>query len=481
MNTSIDKLKTKFRFRYSKHIKNIIRNVFWFSTGAFLSLIFVLGIGFSMYQKLYDNKIYPGVFINRIDFSGQTQEDVKKFFENKNAKIYQTSFQFISDYGIATVSAKQLKFGYNADLLAIQAFSIGRSPNILSNLSLLFQAYIGNVNLEPAYSFSEEDLSQSLSPLKEKIDKSPIDAQFKFENGRVTTFKPSLDGQTIDTNELNKQISDSIPIIIPPQRPKIITIVIPIKILPPNITTEKANNLGIRELIGEGHSLFFHSIPGRVYNVNLGASRINGVTIAPGEIFSFNKALGDVSSLTGYKQAYIIQNGHTILGDGGGICQVSTTFFRAILDAGLPIIERNAHAYRVGYYEEDSGPGIDATIFTPTVDLRFKNDTGHYILVQTEIDLENYSLKFFLYGTKDGRKVTITKPVITNQTPPPEPLYQDDPNLPIGQIQQTDFAAWGANVYFTRTVEKNGKVIISDKFVSNYRPWQAVFIRGTKP
>ena len=238
--------------------------------------------------------------------------------------------------------------------------------------------------------------------------------------------------------------------------------------------------MGIKELIGKGESTFFHSIPGRVFNVNLASSRIDGVLIAPGEVFSFNKTIGDVSSFTGYKQAYIIQNGRTVLGDGGGVCQVSTTFFRAILDAGLPIVERYAHAYRVGYYEQDSLPGIDATIFVPSVDLKFKNDTGHHILVQREIDLNNYSLKFYLYGTKDGRITTMSKPVITGQSAPPAPLYQDDPNLPLGQIQQTDFEAWGANVYFTRNVTKNGKTIISDKFTSNYRPWQAVFLRGTK-
>jgi vancomycin resistance protein YoaR len=207
---------------------------------------------------------------------------------------------------------------------------------------------------------------------------------------------------------------------------------------------------------------------------------LNGILIKPGEEFSFDKAVGDVSSLTGYKQAYVIQNGRTVLGDGGGVCQVSTTFFRAILDAGYPITERNPHAYRVHYYEEDSGPGIDAAIYTPTVDLKFKNDSGHYLLVQSYIDTEEMRLTFELYGTKDGREVTIGKPVILSQSPAPEPLYQDDPTLPKGQIKQVDFAAPGAKVYFTREVKKNGEVIISDKFTSNYRPWQAVYLRGTK-
>ena len=238
--------------------------------------------------------------------------------------------------------------------------------------------------------------------------------------------------------------------------------------------------MGIKELIGVGHSLFYHSIQSRIFNINLAASRLNGVLVAPDEVFSFDKALGDVSAFTGYQQAYVIQNGRTVLGDGGGVCQVSTTFFRALLNAGLQIVERHAHAYRVGYYEQDSPPGIDATIFVPSVDLKFKNDTGHYILIQSQVDLDNLALTFELYGTKDGRQVTMTTPVVTSQTPPPPDLYQDDPTLPKGEIKQTDFTAWGANVYFTRTVTKNGKVIIYDKFVSNYQPWQAVYLRGTK-
>ncbi len=259
-----------------------------------------------------------------------------------------------------------------------------------------------------------------------------------------------------------------------------INIPIGIKILNPKITTDKANSLGVKELIGKGTSLFYHSISQRIFNINLAASRINGVLIAPNETFSFDKALGDVSSFTGYQQAYIIQNGKTVLGDGGGVCQVSTTFFRALLNSGLPITERNPHSYRVGYYEQDSPPGLDATIYVPSVDLRFKNDTNNYILVQTEVDSAAQRLSIFLYGSLDGRTVSLTTPVVTNRVPPPGDLYQDDPTLPKGVIKQVDFKAEGSSVSFTRDVVKNGKKIISEKFVSNYKPWQAVFMRGTK-
>jgi vancomycin resistance protein YoaR len=284
----------------------------------------------------------------------------------------------------------------------------------------------------------------------------------------------------MDVEQLNKKILVLIPNIASSRKSPAIKINLPIKIIEPDITTEKINNMGIKELIGVGHSLFFHSIPGRIHNIALAASRLNGALVAPDETFSFNDVLGDVSAFTGYQKAYTIQNGKTVLGDGGGVCQVSTTLFRALLDAGLLITERHAHAYEVSYYSLDSPPGMDATVFGPTVDLKFKNDTGHYILIQSNADLDNYALTFELYGTKDGRTVSITKPVISNMVAPPPDLYQDDPTLPMGKIVQTDFAAWGANVYFTRTVTKNGKVIISDKFVSNYQPWQAVYSRGTQ-
>jgi vancomycin resistance protein YoaR len=254
----------------------------------------------------------------------------------------------------------------------------------------------------------------------------------------------------------------------------------PVNVVKPEITNENVNSLGITDLIGEGTSLFYHSIENRIYNIQLAANRLNGLLIAPGEVFSFDKALGDVSSFTGYKQAYVIENGKTVLGDGGGVCQVSTTLFRAALHAGLPIVERNPHAYRVGYYEEDSGPGIDAAVYVPSVDLKFRNDTGHSILIQAFADTQNLRLTFDLYGTKDNRVVTIGDPVVSSQTPAPATLYQDDPTLPKGEVKQVDFAADGANVYFTRTVSKDGKVVIADKFISNYRPWQAVYLRGTK-
>lgn len=479
MKYSFPKAKLKLKPKRKKQLLHTSKIIFWFMTGALLALVFVSSFGFYAYKKYYSQKIYLGVYVNNVDFGGKTKKAVQDYFAYRNSLIENSNFTLTSDYGVATVSAKEINFGFDKNLSGEQAYSMGRSGNFISDLSIILQAYLTGINLPPAYTLDQEKLYSKIKPISQSINKEPVNALFKFEDNKVTVFKPSSQGQIVEYDVLNQRIlSQALNVVL--AKPKQITIQIPIKILEPEITTEKANTLGIKELIGVGHSLFYHSIPGRIHNVNLAATRLNGVLVAPNEEFSFGKALGDVSAFTGYQQAYIIQNGKTVLGDGGGVCQVSTTFFRALLNAGLPITERHAHAYRVGYYEEDSPPGIDATVYVPSVDLKFKNDTGHYILIQSVVDLDNLALSFYLYGTSDGRKVTQTTPVVTNQTPPPPTLYQDDPTLPKGEIKQTDFAAWGADVYFTRTVTRDNKVIIFDKFVSNYRPWQAAYLVGTK-
>ena len=463
-----------------KHFLKTAKAIFWFATGAVLATFLLTSFAFIIFEKLNFNVVYPGITIGNIDIGRYSQEKIYDLFTKKNEAIKNTQFTFVSDTDTAILSAAELNFGYDADLISKQAISLGRSDNFFSNISIVFQAYLDGISLQPAYHYSENKLQEILLPFVQKINKDPSDALFNFQNGKVTAFKPSSEGSMVDIDSIKKNLNSQFETILSAKNPQ--NIIIPIKVITlyPAITTDKANNLGVKELIGKGSSLFQHSIPGRIFNVNLAASRINGVLIPPGEIFSFDKALGDVSSFTGYQQAYIIQNGKTILGDGGGVCQVSTTFFRAILDAGLPVIERHAHAYRVGYYEQDSPPGLDATIYVPSVDLKFKNDTDNYILVQTQIDPEMQQLSIFMYGTKDGRTITMTKPTITDRIPAPSDLYQDDPTLAKGIIKQVDFSAEGSKVSFTRDVTKNGKKIISDKFVSNYAPWQSVFLRGTK-
>jgi len=334
--------------------------------------------------------------------------------------------------------------------------------------------------LEFRTGFGSKSIESIVLDMNQKVNREPQNPKFNFENGRVTEFQPALDGIRIDNANFKNKISVALGQI-ENSTDKVVAVDIPVLKTPPEVSTESVNNLGIKELIGRGTSTYFHSIPGRVHNVALAASRINGTLVKPGDTFSFNNTLGDVSAFTGYRQAYIISGGKTILGDGGGVCQVSTTLFRSVLNAGLPVVERVAHAYRVGYYEQDSPPGFDATVYAPSPDLKFKNDTPAYILITAKADPKSYSLVFELYGASDGRVASITKPVVSNYSAPLPTIYQDDPTLPTGTLKQTDFSAAGARVSFNYTVTRDGETVFQKTFISNYRPWAAVYLRGTGP
>lgn len=461
-------------------IARIIKSLFWLMTGAGLALFLLVSFTYIIFERINQKLVYPGIMTEGIDLGRKTEKEVYEIFAKKNEDIANIQFIFSNEADEVTTSAKQLDFGYDQNLISKQAMVLGRSGGFLSNISIILQAYVNGLAIKPAYHYSDDNLQKTLAPLAKKMNKDAIDALFKFENGKVAIFQPSKEGQAIDVEKIKINLNSQFQKIRLKQKPQKIIIPVDIKIIAPRIATDKANNLGVKELIGKGNSLFQHSIQSRIFNINLAAQRINGVLIAPNETFSFDKTLGDVSAFTGYQQAYIIQNGRTVLGDGGGVCQVSTTFFRAILNAGLPIIERYAHAYRVGYYEQDSPPGLDATIYVPSVDLKFKNDTNNHILVQAEINEAAQQLEIYLYGTSDGRIVSMTKPIITNRIPAPPDLYQDDITLPKGIVKQVDFKAEGSKVSFSREVIRDGKKIISENFVSNYAPWRSVFLRGTK-
>ncbi len=447
--------------------------VFWVGVIVFL----LVGGLYVAFQKQYAGKIYPNVSIDNISFGGQSPGDVKAYWLTKNNPFPDVRLELRYDNKIATISGDDLNLGYDATIAATQAYDVGRSSQWLSNLYI--ELTQKKVNLTPYFRWNSEPINKMLDTIEADVNVPVQDALFTFSGGRVTAFRPSKDGRALNREEALIRIHDAF---FSGARSGItrLTIIIPIDTIHPSITTDKANFFGIKQLIGRGYSEFAGSIAGRIHNVALAAGRINGVLIKPGETFSFNGAVGDISAATGYQSAYIIKEGRTVLGDGGGVCQVSTTLFRAALAAGLPIVERHAHAYRVHYYEEGGfKPGLDATVYGPTYDLKFKNNTPGYILIQTKTNLSNLSLTFELYGTGDGRTAQISNQKLWDVRPPPPDLYQDDPTLAKGAVKQVDFAAWGAKASFDYKVTRGTEVLEDTTFFSNFRPWQAVYLRGT--
>ncbi len=318
------------------------------------------------------------------------------------------------------------------------------------------------------------NFSQNLSL---SLKRDPVNAIFKFEEGQVTEFRPAKEGLIIDDQKLAEILPSLITDLIATESSSIST-PLPVTAIDPLVKTEDANNLGIRQLLGRGVSTFKHSDSTRNYNIQKGSSIINHILVPPGDTFSFLESLGEVTLDLGYKKAYIIRQGKIELDVGGGVCQVSTTFFRAMLNSGVDILERRPHAFRVSYYEEDSSPGYDATVFIPSPDLKFKNDTPAHILIQSAFDAVNKVLTYEFYGTSDGRQVDIGNYRKWGWQAPPPTRYIDDPTLPPGKLVQEEHAVAGIKTAFDWTVTRAGETLHQQTFQSNYVPWAAVFRRG---
>lgn len=238
-----------------------------------------------------------------------------------------------------------------------------------------------------------------------------------------------------------------------------------------------AAELGITEMVAEATTYFTGSDANRRTNIAVGAALYDGIIIGPGEEFSFNYWLGDLSEEAGFTEGNVIFGGRTVEGIGGGICQVSTTIFRAALTGGYTIIERNPHGYRVGFYElNGSPPGLDAAIWTPDRDFRFQNDTPHHLLIQTSIYPTSDVIQFRFYSTSVGRQVEILPVRVANVVPAKPVRYEVNPDLQPGQIRQVDYAAEGADVNVTRIIrDAQGNELRRDNIFTHYLPWGAIY------
>ena len=306
------------------------------------------------------------------------------------------------------------------------------------------------------------------------INQEPKNAWFDLDEA-TWTLQPIIESQSRIRLDVAAAVDMTANLLYQPGQH---TLTLPVMVEAPTISLEKAEHLGIRELVSTSTSYFAGSSAERMQNIAVSASKFHGLVIPPDGMFSFNKHLGDVSEENGFVESLIIRGDRTAVGIGGGVCQVSTTAFRAAFDGGFEIVERWAHGYRVSWYETGSGPGLDATIYSPHVDLKFRNDTNSYMLIQTNTDLKRGTVTFNFYGTKPDRKVYISEPVETNHVRHDKPIYEEDPSMKPGEMKQVDWAKDGMDVAVQRTVMEGDTVLHQDTIFSQYQAWQAVYKVG---
>lgn len=385
------------------------------------------------------------LFLINADFC--SAED-KKFFDNKEMQtIVKDPFYLFHDKKTDEFPMDVDEFSFQKSILvedqdySSEIESLVFCPETIKEISLCeltraFQASVHNKKMGRIY-LQQEKLDKYLEEIAQKINTEPVNGKIEVNTeGKVRVLALSKNGLELDIEESRENIKNSL-INSPGEK----YISLKAKVIEPEIKSDQIADMGIVEMIGQGESNFAGSPRNRIHNIRTAVSKFHGLILEKGEEFSFVKYLGEVDGEHGYLPELVIKKNTTVPEFGGGICQVSTTMFRAAINTGLEITARTNHAYPVQYY---SPQGTDATVYIPNPDLKFINNTPAKILIQGKI--EGTKLYFQLYGTSDSRKIVLDGPYVTERNSK-------------NQMK---------TVWYQKVYDVNGNEIINDTFRSFY-------------
>jgi vancomycin resistance protein YoaR len=304
--------------------------------------------------------------------------------------------------------------------------------------------------------------------LKKRVEHAPKDASFAIGARNIVRVVPAQPGRTLEMEATTRNLMAAL--LSPTSRKADLAVTT----AQPERTTADARAMDITGLVG-AYETFYGGVPNRIHNVQLVARMIDNHFIAPNEEFSFNATTGDRSESKGFLEAPVIINGELKTGLGGGVCQVSTTTFNAAYEAGLPITDRTNHALYISHYPQ----GRDATVNYPDTDLKFVNDTGHWLWLRTFVS--SSSLTVALYGTPQHRRVeSEVAPLVVTGEPPVKRV--PDPDLTVGTTVLEEAGSPSRSTSVRRKVfSSSGKLLYDHTWYSAYSAEPRVIDYGTKP
>jgi vancomycin resistance protein YoaR len=337
-----------------------------------------------------------------------------------------------------------------------------------------------NAGSQLVVSLDREEVRQRLEEIARNAGGEATNPRIDWNGGDLKIIEDGQAGRQVNVSRAEQLVLTAMTT---PDR----VVELPFHVAEPAITAANLDQLSIPDLVAVGKSDFTGSAAYRITNIKAGMDMLHGILLAPGEEFSFNENI-EITAANGFVEGYAIIENRTQLEWGGGICQDSTTMFRAAFWAGLPITERHGHSFYINWYDKygygefGDGPGMDATIYTGPggSDLKFVNDTGNWLLIQTHVDTARTLAEIRFYGTKPNRTVELEGPpyhqVVNRTSPPAAPVYIADPSRPVGAPRQTDVARGGMTINFTRIIKENGVVVDRETFVTTFKPWPNIFL-----
>ena len=396
--------------------------------------------------KLDIDTIYPGVSIMGVDLGGKTKEEAKELIEQEiNEQILNQKVVLTFEDKDWTFSFEELGISADAEVIAQRAFDVGRSGDLRQRAQFVSELLMAEEDMQIDTVFNEEQLMQIVESLDEEIKQEAVNAQLSRKNSKFV-ITPEKNGLELNAAMTVKDIQTALKNGTDNQK-----ISLAVKEVKPEITEELLKN--VKDNIGSGSTYYSTSNADREQNLIVGASKLNGMLVMPDEVVSFNSMVAPITAENGYKAANVIQGDEYVLDLGGGLCQVSTTLYNAVIRAELEVIERDCHAFPSDYVSM----GLDAAVAQGYIDFRFRNDTGYPIYITMWCG--GGEIGAAIYGKEihdDSRKISFDY-VITDVIEKPKAKEVVDPKLKPGERVVEVEGHTGYTVDTYKTVTENGE------------------------
>ena len=481
----------------------------------FAILVGILSTVFALINR--DNEtIFSGISIQGIDVSNLTIDEAKKKVSSiignhisEEISLQHNDFQTV-------ILPEQFGVSFDVDSAVEQAYYIGKSDNLIKNNYTILSLLLKNYNISPSINYDEDLLNSLIDSINAQLPDRVVNPGYSID-GTSLIITSGKDGILISSSDLKDEIlsflndissknetinipvnnvgaepinldaiykdifklpvdasyttnpyvvypsSNGLDFAISMEDAKAIIsnqqdeYTIPLKITYPNVTTKQIGNEAFPDLLSQFSTSFTSSGYNRSNNIILSSAKLNGLVLMPGEEFSYNQAVGQRTKAAGFRKAGAYSNGKVVQEVGGGICQVSSTLYNAVLYANLEIVERTNHYFNPGYVKA----GLDATVSWGGPDFRFKNNRNYPIRIVT--DTSGKKLKVYIYGLKTDDDCTVVLDPRYISSVPYKTTYQKDPSLATGETRVISSGSNGCKTATYKYVyDKNGTLISSE-------------------
>lgn len=421
-------------------------------------LIFIAGICVYTLHLLNADYIHRNIYVNNINITGLDKNSARALLEKELNNIDLQSRNIVvkvMDTEI-NINMKTINTRYNINGSIDKAWKTGRNGSLFKNIIDIYRSFFTRKDIIPGVTYDRALIIKTVKGINKQFFTEAKNAYLTYEKGKIHHFR-EVAGRNLDIDKNVKLIEDSI------KAEKFGTVELVVNTESPGIAYDFIRN--IDKSLGEFSTTFNEGDSNRSDNIRTACSRIDGRILMPGEVFSMNEGLGPRTEENGYKEAPIILKEELVPGTGGGVCQVTTTLYGAVLRAMLEVVERNRHSMLLAYIQ----PGQDATISGSTLDFKFRNSTAYTIYINAKV----YGNRLFiaLLGKDDGknRKVNIITEILEEYEPVEEQIA--DPFLKPGENIVEKEAKKGLKARVYREIYYNKK-LIDRQFISEdvYKP-----------